>query len=123
VDACPTSALLPPDGRALDARRCLSFWTIEAREPLPPELEEVAGFFGCDVCQDVCPFNSAQRSVETPLRPLERWAGVSLERIARMNDAALAELIEGTALARAGARRLRAAALRLVARARRSSEP
>jgi epoxyqueuosine reductase len=61
VDACPTGALDEPG--ELDATRCLSYWT-QAPEPVPAELREELGamVYGCDVCQDVCPWN----------RPIER---------------------------------------------------
>ncbi len=54
---CPASALLAP--RILDASRCLSTWTIEHRGPFPPEVPPLKGhLFGCDRCQEVCPYNS-----------------------------------------------------------------
>ncbi len=61
IDACPTEALVPAaDGRfRLDARRCISTWTIEQKGPLPDEHRTQSGahLFGCDICQDVCPWN------------------------------------------------------------------
>jgi len=57
IDACPTQAIEAP--RVLNATKCISFWTIEARSVPPLELRKGIGshFFGCDICQSVCPWN------------------------------------------------------------------
>ncbi len=70
LDACPTNAFVAP--YVLDSRRCISYLTIELREAVPRELRSGVGdwVFGCDVCQDVCPWNRrAPASDEAALQP------------------------------------------------------
>jgi epoxyqueuosine reductase len=67
IDACPTHAIVQP--YVLDSNRCISYLTIEHREVLPKELipEFQNWIFGCDICQDVCPWNRFQKETKEPL--------------------------------------------------------
>lgn len=90
IDACPTAALVPGPGAPgpswqLDGRLCISTLTIELRGPIPVELRPGIGehLFGCDVCQDVCPWNRrASMSLEASFQPLQPEIG--LDEIASM---------------------------------------
>ena len=67
IDACPTNALYEP--YKIDASKCISYFTIELKENLPEELNEdfKNWIFGCDICQDVCPWNKFSKSNDEPL--------------------------------------------------------
>jgi epoxyqueuosine reductase len=89
IDACPTDALVAP--RVLDANLCISYLTIELRDAIPVELREKIGalIYGCDICQDVCPWNVSfsQALTETAFEPREILRGknareLSLELLA-----------------------------------------
>jgi epoxyqueuosine reductase len=85
IEACPTQAITAP--RELDARRCISYLTIELREEIPVELREGVGdrVYGCDVCQEVCPYNVkfAQELKEPAFAPREVLAGKDARTLAR----------------------------------------
>jgi epoxyqueuosine reductase len=108
LDACPTDAFVAP--RVLDARRCLSYTTIELREAIPEALREAQGerVFGCDVCQEVCPWNE-RRGREIPadplglrdrLRPRPEWVRPALAWILDLDETAWRKSTRGTALRR-----------------------
>ena len=88
IDACPTQALLG-DYR-MDARRCISYLTIESKAPVPEELEKGVGewAFGCDICQDVCPYNHKAKTTRHEDLYARRIAGswLDLEEIAKIKS-------------------------------------
>jgi epoxyqueuosine reductase len=108
--ACPTGAIVAPG--VVDARRCISYWTIEHRGSIPVEHRSSLGdhVFGCDVCQDVCPWNR-----EVPPAIAERWrptnAWPDLGDWIRSPSEALDAALEGSPLRRARGEGLRRNAL------------
>jgi epoxyqueuosine reductase len=101
LDACPTRALVAPF--VLDARRCVSYLTVEARGAFPEDLRSKVGehLFGCDDCQSACPYNARRAE---PVRPqyasLPRWRETSLEALVDLGDEAHRDLVAGTPVRR-----------------------
>ena len=86
IDACPTQAIVEP--RVLDATRCISYLTIEAKGEIPLALRESVGelIYGCDICQDVCPWNekfSRALPAGSPFAAREAIAGKDARTLAR----------------------------------------
>jgi epoxyqueuosine reductase len=123
LDACPTHALIAP--RLLDATRCISYLTIEQKGPIPDELaDNFQGYaFGCDICNDVCPWNQ-RFAVETTVpefRPRDTLEGLYPDLFEQMTEEEFDHRFADTPLERpglAGMRRNFRAASRLAQRMR-----
>jgi epoxyqueuosine reductase len=105
IDACPTQALVAPG--KLDARLCIAYLTIEKRGEVPEELRGSMGhhIFGCDICQDVCPWNNkAGNAPATSLpefQPQEQIYYPELRRLARMDEETYRRTFRGSPVKRA----------------------
>jgi epoxyqueuosine reductase len=102
ITACPTAAIVAPF--ELDARRCVSYLTIEHKGPIPPELRPAIGnrVFGCDDCLAVCPWNRFAREgslMRASARP--DLAALNLQGLLRLDDAGFKALFAGTPMVRA----------------------
>lgn len=112
IDACPTGALTGE--REMDASRCIAYLTIEKRGPIPTELRAGIGrqVFGCDICQDVCPWNNrptVQRGSAAPARGMEtrqELINPPLEMLASMDNGSFKRWFKGSPLERTGRKRL-----------------
>jgi epoxyqueuosine reductase len=103
LDICPTSAFPAP--YKLDARRCISYLTIESKGPIPREFRPLIGnrIYGCDDCLAVCPWNKfAKAGHEAKLSPREELRAPDLSSLARLDDAAFRSLFAKSPVKRIG---------------------
>ncbi len=100
VDACP-GGCLSTDGRGLDARRCLSYLTIEHRGSIPADHHPLTTLYGCDICQRVCPHNAGARPTPiTDFHPSEEFAALTAEDIRKMTPEDFNRLFRHSAIKR-----------------------
>jgi epoxyqueuosine reductase len=108
LDACPTGAILAP--AVLDATRCISYLTIELKTAIPEPLRAPMGtlVYGCDICQDVCPWNRTPLvSARPEWQPRPGLDAPSLIDLWSRSDQELRTLLKGSPMRRAGVKRLR----------------
>ncbi len=113
IDACPTDAIVAP--HELDARRCVSYLTIELRDEIPEELRTPMGglIYGCDICQEVCPYNQkfARELSEQAFAPRAKITGRDSRSLARalldMSRAEFSAAFKGSPMKRAKLRGLK----------------
>jgi len=112
IDACPTGALIAP--YQMDGRRCISYLTIEHKGAIGAELMEGMGrqVFGCDICQDVCPWNAKALRVglaaaDEELEPRSELVNPALEWLAGLDERAFEAQFNGSPVRRAGFNGLR----------------
>jgi len=103
LDACPTGALIAP--YQMDATMCISYLTIEHRGPISENLMEGIGrqVFGCDICQDVCPWNrKAPVTADLELEARPEFVNPALEGLAQLDEAEFEQQFNGSPVRRAG---------------------
>jgi epoxyqueuosine reductase len=107
IDACPTDALVAP--REMDASRCIAYLTIEKKGAIAEELREPMGrqVFGCDICQDVCPWNRrAPIAVKEGMEPRQELVNPALEWLASLDAAGFRRYFAGSPVERTRRKRL-----------------
>lgn len=108
IEACPTQAIREPG--VLDANRCISYLTIEHRGDIPAPLASAIGthIYGCDICQEVCPWNAhVPTSGDAAWQARPSWDGVDVVSLEASPDAELAAALKGSAMRRTKVQGLR----------------
>jgi epoxyqueuosine reductase len=107
MDACPTGAIISP--RKIDARKCISYHTIENKEEVPPSIRENLHnqLFGCDICQDVCPWNKKAKPSHIPdFMPIDGLLEMSIKDWEELSKETFSQIFRHSALKRAGFERI-----------------
>jgi epoxyqueuosine reductase len=108
IDACPTGAIIAPN--LVDARRCISYLTIEHAGPIPHEFREAIGnrIYGCDDCLAVCPWNrfASAGQANKAFAPRPELIAPALADLLALDDAAFRELFSGSPIKRIGVNRM-----------------
>jgi epoxyqueuosine reductase len=108
IDACPTGAIIAPN--LVDARRCISYLTIEHAGPIPHEFREAIGnrVYGCDDCLAVCPWNrfASAGQANKAFAPRPELVAPALADLLSLDDAAFRELFSGSPIKRIGVNRM-----------------
>ena len=108
IDACPTGAIIAPN--IVDARRCISYLTIEHAGPIPHEFREAMGnrIYGCDDCLAVCPWNrfASAAQANQAFTPRPELIAPSLNDLLALDDASFRELFSGSPIKRIGVNRM-----------------
>ena len=101
IDACPTAAITEP--YVVDSNKCISYATIELRAPeLPGEIDLAGWLYGCDICQDVCPWNRFEETTnETRFAPRQGNVNAELDDILELTPETYAARFRGSAMKRA----------------------
>lgn len=102
IDACPTEAI-SQNGYVLDASKCISYLTIELKEEIPPEFKNQMGgwMFGCDICQDVCPWNRfSTRHSEPAFEPSDQLMNMKQEEWMEITEDVFKDLFKKSAVQR-----------------------
>jgi epoxyqueuosine reductase len=108
IEACPTNAILP--NRTIDSKRCISYQTIENRETIDEEVQEHLEnrFFGCDICQDVCPWNRKAIPHRDPdFEPSSELMEMTSSEWKDLETSQFKRLFKGSAVQRAGYRKVK----------------
>ena len=107
IDACPTAAIVPTGAKegpewAIDSRLCIAYFTIELRGTIPEAVRAQIGnqVFGCDICQDVCPWNTRARLTSEPAFAPEHFAP-ELEKLAQVSEDEFREIFRSSPVKRA----------------------
>lgn len=108
VDACPTGAIVVP--KVVDARKCISYLTIEKKSSLTEEEKNVLNgwCFGCDICQEICPWNAKKKETTNErLKILPKITNLSPENLIYMSEAEFSTTYQQTSILRSGFERFK----------------